>query len=246
MNQIHHIGGKVSTKFAIARRSRTMKTGTMSVHSNRIRQERTKRGLTQAELADRCNTTNQQISRLEAGQRELTQSWLERLARALDINPVRLLPAEMTELNLDAYRAPEVNTPGFLGAVSAWPSHHADERALAARERGIESRLVRLVREGVPRQVRPGSRSLPSRRDLRFIDDANPAAGKRGPDRPRADGTVRQRVLLRGVQRRILYQARAKGGEQLVSLSGRLRETVFCSATRPSASSDSSSGSAAC
>lgn len=48
-------------------------------------------GLTQAELAEKVGTSQPQIRRLEAGERELTRSWAERLAPALRTTAVRLL-----------------------------------------------------------------------------------------------------------------------------------------------------------
>ncbi len=59
--------------------------------TNRIRQIREDRGLSQQELADRVGTSNQQISLLERGERQLTANWMERLAKGLDVNPADLL-----------------------------------------------------------------------------------------------------------------------------------------------------------
>jgi len=44
-------------------------------------------------LAERADTTNQQISRLERGERRLTTDWMERLAGALGCNPAALIGA---------------------------------------------------------------------------------------------------------------------------------------------------------
>ena len=49
------------------------------------------RGLTQEGLAIRANTTFQQISRLEKGDRKLSQEWLERLGSALSMRPASLI-----------------------------------------------------------------------------------------------------------------------------------------------------------
>ena len=68
----------------------------MGKAANRIAEIRIMRGLSQAALAALCGTSNQQISRLEAGKRELTLSWMARLARALQCSPVELLPAAFT------------------------------------------------------------------------------------------------------------------------------------------------------
>jgi transcriptional regulator with XRE-family HTH domain len=62
-------------------------------HPNRIRALRRQRGLTTVELAERADTSNQQIGRLERGERRLTQDWMDRLAEALDCAPWELLPA---------------------------------------------------------------------------------------------------------------------------------------------------------
>ncbi|MCS6987756.1 MAG: helix-turn-helix transcriptional regulator [Sphingomonadaceae bacterium] len=62
--------------------------------TSRLREIRMARGLTLAEVAARCRppTTAVTIGRLETGLRRLTLPWLERLARALDCDPVDLLP----------------------------------------------------------------------------------------------------------------------------------------------------------
>ncbi len=58
---------------------------------NRIKELREARGWTQQQLADQAGTTNQQIGRLENGERELTVSWMERLARPLGVAAPELL-----------------------------------------------------------------------------------------------------------------------------------------------------------
>lgn len=56
-----------------------------------LKQFRERAGLTQAELAEKASTSQPQIRRLEAGERELTPSWAERLAPALGVSAVKLL-----------------------------------------------------------------------------------------------------------------------------------------------------------
>lgn len=58
---------------------------------NRIRQWREERGFTLEKLAEMVGTTNQQISRLERGERKLTTEWLERIAPHLRCKPSDLL-----------------------------------------------------------------------------------------------------------------------------------------------------------
>lgn len=59
---------------------------------NRVRALRLELGLTTVELAERVGTSNQQIGRLERGERRLTQDWMRRLADALGREPWELLP----------------------------------------------------------------------------------------------------------------------------------------------------------
>jgi transcriptional regulator with XRE-family HTH domain len=54
---------------------------------NHLRALREARGLTLEQLASAVGTTNQQISLLELGKRQLTVAWLKRLAAALDCHP---------------------------------------------------------------------------------------------------------------------------------------------------------------
>lgn len=58
---------------------------------NRIGTLRTGAGLSIQELADRCDTTYQQIYRLEKGERRLTATWMRRIAAALHCDPMDLL-----------------------------------------------------------------------------------------------------------------------------------------------------------
>lgn len=60
--------------------------------SNRIKQLRNERGLRQWQLAELVNSTPQQISHLERGERQLTLQWMSRLSAALGCQPADLLP----------------------------------------------------------------------------------------------------------------------------------------------------------
>lgn len=61
---------------------------------NRIRDIRKKSGLTAEEVAIRANTSQPQIFRLEAGERDLNLVWMYRLSKALNCEPYELLPEE--------------------------------------------------------------------------------------------------------------------------------------------------------
>ena len=59
--------------------------------TNRIAEWRERKGLTQAQLAERVRTTQPTIGRLERGAQELTEEWMVRISTALEISPVDLL-----------------------------------------------------------------------------------------------------------------------------------------------------------
>lgn len=59
---------------------------------NRIKHWRKKRGLSGAEVARRIGTSQPNFYRLESGQQQLTVELMRRLAAALDISPIDLLP----------------------------------------------------------------------------------------------------------------------------------------------------------
>ena len=52
---------------------------------------RKQKGMTQRDVADAVNTTANQISRLETGERQLKPEWLERLSKALNCTKAELL-----------------------------------------------------------------------------------------------------------------------------------------------------------
>lgn len=60
-------------------------TADMGSYPNRIKQVRKSRGLSQADLGKLCNTSDQQISRLESGQRQLTEEWMNKIGAALGV-----------------------------------------------------------------------------------------------------------------------------------------------------------------
>ena len=70
----------------------------------RIRHTRKGRGLTLAQIATACGTTSQSVQRLEAGGMTLSVDWIEKLAAALDVEPVTFFRPE-TELKDEEQRA---------------------------------------------------------------------------------------------------------------------------------------------
>lgn len=63
---------------------------------NRIRAIRKEKGMTLAELAEACDppTTPQTVGRLETGMRTLSTKWMDRLAKALGVEPELLVRGE--------------------------------------------------------------------------------------------------------------------------------------------------------
>lgn len=64
--------------------------------TNRIRDLRKAKGLTLADLAAACDppTTAQTIGRLETGMRQLSLTWMNRIAAALEVEPASLMRAD--------------------------------------------------------------------------------------------------------------------------------------------------------
>ncbi len=63
---------------------------------NRIRDIRRQKGWTLADVAERCSppTTAQTIGRLETGMRQLSLTWMNRIAKALEVDPELLVRGE--------------------------------------------------------------------------------------------------------------------------------------------------------
>ena len=86
---------------------------------NRIKEFRLVRGLSQNDLAQRTGTSNQMISMLERGKRNLTLQWMARIARALecsmsdlfDTSPNEVSPSEGS-LNIPVYGTTVGGSPG--------------------------------------------------------------------------------------------------------------------------------------
>lgn len=66
---------------------------------NRIRDIRREKGLTLADVAARCTppTTAQTVGRLETGMRQLSLTWMNRIAAALDVDPELLVRGDLAE-----------------------------------------------------------------------------------------------------------------------------------------------------
>jgi transcriptional regulator with XRE-family HTH domain len=85
----------------------------LAMAKNRIKRVRLELGVTQTELANRLGTSAQQLGRLEAGKRQLTTTWLEKIAEALGVDIFALLESRET-------RKTTVPLLGFIGAESMY------------------------------------------------------------------------------------------------------------------------------
>lgn len=61
--------------------------------SNRLQQLREARGFSLRDLAAKVGTSNQQVSHLELGKRQLTVEWMKRIAAVLECHPWELVEA---------------------------------------------------------------------------------------------------------------------------------------------------------
>jgi transcriptional regulator with XRE-family HTH domain len=100
---------------------------------NRIRDIRQQKGMTLADVAAACDppTTAQTIGRLETGMRNLSLTWMNRIAAALNVEPELLLRSEASEpprivavlggQGAEAARSPiEPVLPSALSADTPW------------------------------------------------------------------------------------------------------------------------------
>lgn len=105
---------------------------------NRIRELREARGLSLHKLAHYVETSAWQIRRLETGERRLTDEWMMRLAKALEVPPADLFARPDGLPNLDDLP----KTVSEIRLLRAWRLlGKADRRALVAwlRERGVDA-----------------------------------------------------------------------------------------------------------
>jgi transcriptional regulator with XRE-family HTH domain len=147
---------------------------------NRIRDIRKQKSLTLADVAERCSppTTAQTIGRLETGMRQLSLTWMNRIAAALEVEPELLVRsahsetpayiARFTEHGAEALPTPrDAILPSDLGGdaplVALAIEHGAgDYRAgdqVWLRQHGTEQ-FSRLLNRDVLAPVRAGASPL--------------------------------------------------------------------------------------
>ena len=75
---------------------------------NRIKEIRKQKSLTLKEVAEKANTSVQQVQRLERGDRRLTTEWIERLSNALNCTGADIVPDLAVDKN-DTFRQLEAD-----------------------------------------------------------------------------------------------------------------------------------------
>lgn len=91
-------------------------------HMNRIREIRESVHLTQEELADLVGTTGNTISRLELGEQQLTQHWMQLLSEKLGCRPADLI-ANVVLLETEGEVVDEPQNPIAARAMAAKSMH---------------------------------------------------------------------------------------------------------------------------
>ena len=81
-----------------------------TIISENIRRLREEKGWSRPSLGNRMSppTSGQQIEKLEKGERRLTVDWIERVARALGVDPAELIAGQGQQFTLDESVASEV------------------------------------------------------------------------------------------------------------------------------------------
>lgn len=115
---------------------------------NRIRDIRRQKGMTLADVAARCAppTTAQTIGRLETGMRQLSLTWMNKIAAALGVDPELLVKG-------DAGAAPQL-IARFAGGAAEALEHPAD--AILPTELAGEGALVVMAVEDGAGEYRAG------------------------------------------------------------------------------------------
>jgi transcriptional regulator with XRE-family HTH domain len=92
---------------------------------NKIKDIREAQKLTQADLGDLMETTAATVQRLETGNRELTEKWIRRFAKALEVSPSEILgdfvPAEPNGLPVNGEVQAGIWKEVFSGDEAKYP-----------------------------------------------------------------------------------------------------------------------------
>ena len=105
----------------------------------RIREVRRARNMTLQDVADRCDppTTPQTVGRLETGTRTVSMGWLNRIARALGVDPS------------DLVRLPEREDVPVAAILGAGGAHAPRRESVALPPRPAPGQIALLVEAGI-------------------------------------------------------------------------------------------------
>lgn len=136
---------------------------------NRIQELRKKQGMTLAQLAEKTNSTPQQIGRLEKGERRLTTDWMEKIAHAFGVLPEDLMSDNhgervvIPELNINTITADlnqktATNVAEDDNILSEW----ALPKQLLANQVGSDStmRIIQVMGDSMIPEFNPGDRVM--------------------------------------------------------------------------------------
>lgn len=138
--------------------------------NNRILEIRKQRQLTLAQLAEKTDSTAQQIGRLEKGERRLTTQWMQKIAKALDVLPEDLMSSNHGErvvipevefskiVDKDGVDCKNSNVAENGNILSEW----ALPRQLLANQVGSTStmRIIQVMGDSMIPEFNPGDRVM--------------------------------------------------------------------------------------
>lgn len=107
----------------------------MAKTPNRLRELREARGYTQADLGELCNTSSQQIGRLEKGERRLTDDWMVRIGKALNVPPYSLMDGAPTHQPSGAVPVIGEVAAGLFRESIEWPEERRFDVTMPTDER---------------------------------------------------------------------------------------------------------------
>ncbi len=110
--------------------------------ANKIRAIREELGFTQGQVADAAGTTIQQLSRLERGDRRLTDEWMRRIAKALGVPAQALLSDEPPNQGQIIEQPKKIRLrPDEIGLIRFWRTLDIEGKLMIAgyaRSKGLE------------------------------------------------------------------------------------------------------------
>ena len=126
---------------------------------------RKKNGLSMQELADTVGTSQQQIDRLEKGQRKLTAEWMDKLSKALNCKPAELIdfsskPAATSKVEIAVAKVIGAIETKFSNMVREFPTDEQYEISFKTGKKDFGKKFFALVVEGGAFKTYPANSEL--------------------------------------------------------------------------------------